>query len=134
MSLESFLSGESVQQEIIDLHQFFEDWFTGEVKEDITRFDSVMAPDFELISPSGQQINRQSIVDMIAQGYNSQTDRKIWVEDITCRVQGDLVIATYYELQSYEGEHTKRISTAIFSYDPELPCSSLWHHVHETWT
>ena len=133
MTQEEFFSGALVRKEIEDLHQFFEDWFTGKVGQDITRFSSTMASDFELIPPSGQLISRESIVSMITEGYNSQSDRKIWVEDVKTRRLGNHVIATYYELQTYEGEDTKRISTAIFSYDPSLPCSSLWHHVHETW-
>jgi len=56
-------TNESIKKEIIDLHQFFEDWFTGKVAYDISRFDKVMAADFELISPSGSLIQRGNLVE-----------------------------------------------------------------------
>lgn len=130
---EEFYNGSLVGREIHELHLFFQQWFNGELPPDPSRFTLVMASDFELITPSGILTNRQQIIDMIEQGYSSNINRRIWVEDISTRQLGDLMLATYYELQEDDGTHTKRLATAIFSYAADLPCQASWHHVHETW-
>ncbi len=130
---EVFFSGSTVKKEIEELHHFFELWFTGKINEDdIERFIEVLDDDFQLIAPNGASMNQEQITSLIIKLYNN-TKRTIWVENIETRVVGTLVQATYHEYQQGNGTNTKRISSALFKYDPEMPNYARWLHVHETW-
>jgi len=133
MSSPTTLQEAWVLQEVIELHQFFEDWFQGNIDPDPERFVSVMAGDFVLIPPEGHQVSRHEIIDLIKKGFSSRSDSKIWVENIETRIIGEIVIATYHEVQAGLDQPTRRISSAVFSYKAKLPNHCQWHHVHETW-
>ena len=134
MIKESRLSEDSVKNEVEELHLFFQDWFNGDVSKDkIERFTSVVSSDFQIIAPNATFSYVKDLKKMIELGYDTSSGRRIWTENIATREVGSLIIATYNELQEYDGIFTKRISSALFSYDPNTPNECKWHHVHETW-
>lgn len=131
---EFFLKGKTVENEIEDLHTFFQDWFNGSIdKHQLSRFEQVLADEFKLITPNAEVFDKSTILDTIEKGYNTQSDRKIWTENVTIQAVEGVVIATYHELQENRGEKNRRLSTAVFRYKQETPNYCQWIRVHETW-
>lgn len=122
-----------ISNEIEGLHNFFQQFFTGEIQQDtISRFSLVLEDNFSLITPGGQLITRENILAMVKQSYDSRKNMRIWTNDIVTRsLSNNLYVTTYQELQEIEdGTKTVRLSTAIFRIDE---AKVTWIHVHETW-
>lgn len=122
-----------ISKEIKGLHNFFQQFFTGEIQQGtINRFEEVLDDNFTLITPHGQFTTRHDILAMVKQNHNSRNQMKIWTNDIlTKTLSKDLYLATYQELQGMEdGSKTIRLSTAIFRVEGS---KVIWIHVHETW-
>ncbi|MHA2250812.1 MAG: DUF4440 domain-containing protein [Candidatus Kariarchaeaceae archaeon] len=135
ISKEVFYSGTSVQKEVIELHQFFQDWFNGKLKKErFDRVEKVIGEDFELINPDGEKTTREQILNGIRDSQESRTDMEMWVEDVTTRRVGDLMLTTYYEVHRENDMVKKRMSSALFAYAPNTPNYCQWLHVHETWS
>ena len=126
-----------VQNEIIELHQFFQDWYNNQLKptdENFARCADVLAPEFAIIFPSGDKILCQPLLDRLWKAHNSYTGMRIWIENIQVLHQlDDMVLATYEEWQEIEGKVTARISSVLFKKEQTKPNELLWLHVHETW-
>ncbi len=126
-----------IKKEIVELHQFFEDWFTGSLKDTdrgFNRLSGVISGDFEIISPSGQTTRRNNLLKAVNQAYASRKAYRIWIENVRSRSLGDgLYLATYEEWQEVEGKTRGRLSTVIFRDQPGTPNGLLWLYVHETW-
>ena len=129
------------QEEVLELHQFFQDWFNATLPptdEAFRRFESVMAERFMIISPNGELTERAELVDRLRQAYgiwrrNSQPGR-IWIENLQVRhTVGAQAMVLYEEWQEIEGEARGRLSTAILQRLEGAPNGVEWLHVHETW-
>ena len=129
------------RREIIELHQFFDDWFVGRIEqtdEVFDRFAGVMAPDFTIVSPDGHLTERAPLVDRLwgAHGFQRGQDSTfgIRVEKVTVRPVGDgLYLATYEEWQkSGAGDRGRQSSTLLRRAD-DAPNGLEWLYVHETW-
>ncbi|WP_420631245.1 hypothetical protein [Candidatus Leptofilum sp.] len=127
------------EKEIVELHQFFQDWFNGEISEEdnvFARFSKVMADGFYIVPPSGRLSLRTPLVTNLRQLYgNSQANPgKIWIQDVQIRHQSaDLILATYEEWQTFNDKTTSRLSSALFQADANAPNGVVWLCVHETW-
>jgi len=126
------------EAEVIELHQFFQDWFNGEIEptnENYARLVDVLSADFILIDPGGNITGGESLLARLRNAHNSRRDFKIWVENFQFRHYEDhIAIATYEEWQIItEGETNARLSTAIFREKAGTPNGVMWLHVHETW-
>ncbi|MEM1177917.1 MAG: DUF4440 domain-containing protein [Acidobacteriota bacterium] len=125
--------------EVEGLHQFFHDWFVGELPdtdEAYARFADALAPEFIIISPSGRVSRRDGLLESLrgAHGSGKETGVKIWIRGFDVRFeQGDLAIVNYEEWQQRRGSKTGRVSTAMLQRDPEAPGGVRWLHLHETW-
>jgi len=125
--------------EVLELHQFFEDWFTGKISrsdETFARFLGVLADDFEIISPEGRRSTREEIAEatIVANGRLAEQSFRIWIENFRARPSSDDTwIVTYEEWQEQDGEKKGRLSTAVFERDPSTVNGVRWQHVHETW-
>ena len=129
----------SCKKEIIELHQFFEDWAKGKIPQNaIDRLHSVLASAFIIITPEAQMIRKKQLIEMIESGYGqfgTQSDQyKIWIEDVDSRkVSPDTFLSTYKEWQNINGAEQARQSTVFFQLENSQPNGLLWQHVHETW-
>lgn len=126
-----------VSREIIELHDFFEDWFIGEsIDQAFERVEGALGPGFVLVSPSGDRDERQPLLENIRLGHGGRRETfRIWIEDIQLRHSvNDIHVATYQEIQQERDEHpTVRLSTVVFRESPDAPNGLIWLHVHETW-
>ena len=126
-----------IEAEIVQLHQFFQDWYNGEIElseENFSRLDDVLAKSFELVSPEGRILERNPLLDGIHQAHNTRKGMRIWIEDVRVLHWFDeLVLATYNECQDYEDKTTVRLSSVLFRNKSNTPNGLEWLHVHETW-
>lgn len=124
-------------REVIDLHQFFEDWFTAKLAQNeanYARFVDVVGDNFVIVSPDGRLTKRDALMKGLYAGHNSRPNFRLWIENAQLRHQyGDLTVMTYEEWQDIDGDITARLSTVIFQESPSAPNGVIWLHVHETW-
>ncbi len=127
-------------EEVVDLHRFFAAWFRAELPdtdEAFHRFDRAMAPDFEMVVPSGARITRPDLVAGLRQAHGSwreDAEASIEVRDAEARpLPEGLVLVSYEEWQRGDGGWKGRRSTALLRPSAAAPGGFLWLHVHETW-
>lgn len=126
------------EREISELHQFFEDWFTGKLSTDkeFARLENVLAEDFFIITPSARQTQREPLLRNIknTNGAFKKPDHtfNITIKNIECRYQqGDLCLFTYEEWQEQDGQTNGRVSSVLFHKKKGTPNGVAWMHVHE---
>ncbi|TVQ54420.1 MAG: DUF4440 domain-containing protein [Phycisphaerales bacterium] len=132
---------EHIEREIIELHEFFQQWYRGELPktdEAFGRFSRVMAPDFQIILPGGHVLDRDAILDHVRKGHGE--DRKvaggftIEIRNVRHRfTAGKIIVATYEEWHGDGDESRGRVSSVVFSTDDTKPNGLYWRHLHETW-
>ncbi len=126
-----------IEAEIVQLHQFFQDWYNGEIElseEKFSRLDDVLADSFKLVSPEGRLLERKLLLDGIQKAHNARNGIRIWIEDVRVLHWFDeLVLAAYHECQEFEGNETVRLSSVLFRIKADTPNRLEWMHVHETW-
>ena len=124
------------RKEVIELHEFFQQWFMGELPQTDEAFDrvaSVMADEFHIVSPTGQVMQRDTILEAVRAAHASGPV-KIWIKNHTHRFTiGDVALVTYEEWQTKGEESRGRLSSALFRVKPGTPNDLQWLHVHETW-
>ncbi len=131
------------EQEVTDLHRFFEQWYLGELDntdEVFARFESVIAAEFHLVTPEGVIIDRPTVLAMVKNGHPTATGKRLidkvnyWIKHQQHHhTLGDLAVVTYEEWQNRGGNTRGRLSTAVMRAKPGAPNGVEWLHVHETW-
>lgn len=74
-----------IDAEIVQLHQFFQDWYNGaipETKAGFTRLENALAEGFRIITPDAQIIEREAILQSIESAHNTRLAMRIWIEDV----------------------------------------------------
>ncbi len=125
-----------VNKEIIDLHDFFTEWFNGTVERDQLepRFLSRLHQDIQFIPPEGLVMTADVIRQGFERGYGTNPDFRSHIRDVGIRYfRRDLVLATYTEWQtgaimSADANNARRTSVLIEMTDPVT-----WLHIQETW-
>jgi len=129
----------NAEKEVVELHQFFQDWFNGTLPnadEQFARFADVMAESFGMVPPNGRFISRAPLLDGLrcSYGRSRQSPGRIWIENFVTRQTGsDWLLATYEEWQSFDDQTSSRLSTVLFQENDTVPNGLIWLHVHETW-
>jgi len=123
--------------EIRELHQFFQDWFSGAIAQTEANFARVTAAlneNFTLIGPEGTLAEYTTVIGWLRGGYGSRPNFRLWTDKIVVRhQQNDLALATYEEWQTIDGQANVRLSTTLLRASPSAPAGVEWLHVHETW-
>lgn len=124
--------------EIAELHDFFQEWLGGTLPatdEVYTRLTDTQAPEFVIITPGGELIQRERLLTQLRVAHGSRPGWRMWIENAELRfAQGGLIIASYEEWQRHaEGTVTGRLSSVVFREQPGTPNGLVWLHVHETW-
>ena len=129
------------EKEVIDLHQFFAQWFRAEIEnndEEFSRLEKALDPKFTLIVPTGEVQSREKLLQQLRAGYASrkddEKDYRLWVKNIKCHlVEGNLCLVTYEEWGDVNGKITARLSSALFRRNPKTINGVEWVHVHEVY-
>lgn len=132
---------EDCEREVVELHRFFEGWFSGDLPdsdEAFARFESAIGADFEIISPSGQRMDRAALIAALRTAHGrwirDQIRGRIWIENVTVRhIEGYLALVLYEEWQEIDGRTRGRLSSAVFSRSDAAPNGVVWRHLHEVW-
>jgi hypothetical protein len=134
---DSALGLDDCRREIEALHQFFEDWLSGERPETAAAFrrvDRALRPGFRLVHPSGAERSRDDILTGLRGAHGSQPGLTIEIRNVQlCGAGAQLLAATYEEWQRSADTEDGRLSTVVFARHPEAPHGLRWRHVHETW-
>lgn len=127
---------EIVTNEIVDLHDFFTEWFNGTADRDQLEplFLSRMHKDLLFIPPEGQVMTADMLKAGFDRGYGSNPEFRIAIRDVDVRYErGDLVLATYTEWQRgaalSASSNNARLTTVLM----ELGEPVTWLHLQETW-
>lgn len=125
-----------VAAEIQALHTEFEQWFYGR-SESLARVEDALAHDFMFVATTGSVIPRATLMDGIRAGRGSHSGPDSFSIDVAdVKIgwrRGDLISATYQEIQHFPAFTTSRRSTAVFAVDPTASGGLRWLSVHETW-
>jgi hypothetical protein len=128
------------KNEVIDLHNFFEQWFKAEIENTnkiYSRLENVLNEKFMLIMPTGEYIFRDKLLEQLLAGYGSRSGSndsyRLWIENTTCRyIFDDLCLVTYEEWAEVNGKLNARLSSALFKKKEGTKYGVEWLHVHET--
>lgn len=123
--------------EVDELHAFFEAYFLGTIPaDDMSRFASVLDPDFAIVAPDGSVSDRAATLDAVGQGYAHTRDFTLTTRDHQLvHADGSTVIGSYIEHHGWaDGRQNERLSTVVFRVDETAPNGLRWLRVHETWT
>ena len=128
---------------VLDLHQFFEDWFNARLPnttESLVSFRDVLSEDFQYVGPAGFLIDKSIIFEngtwpghgwWIKDGAKGGKTR---VENFAFRRLSESTALVTFEYWQDKGESKRgRQNTAIFRLDPSMPHGVVWLHVQETW-
>lgn len=122
-----------VSNEIIALHAEFERWLRGEGSDDFSRIESSLADDFTFISPNGDSVARNELLEGL-RGTRGHRRIRIRIENPVLHWIGDgAVLATYEEWHEHADYETARRSTVLLEVSEAAPGGLVWRHVHETW-
>ncbi len=123
------------RREIEELHAFFVAWYTRQAGE-FDRMEAVIAPDFEMVTPDGDRLDRGAVLGMVrdGRGRHEQGTFDIDVRDVALLDRSDgHAVARYEEWQTSPDGGDGRVSTVAFRPDPGAPNRLAWVTVHETW-
>lgn len=117
--------------EVARLHDFFQEWHRGNLQPgDFAQFEDALAPGFTIITPVGQLLERDLILDAVRALHGGEgPDFRIETVARSCQRVRGLHISTYEEHQQ-GARSTIRLSTAVLS---ETDGRLVWHAVQETW-
>jgi hypothetical protein len=126
------------QLEVVNLHRFFQEWLAGRLADRDSVFERcalAMAPQFELITPSGERFDRSALCASLRGANGSRgPDFKLWVDGMVTRpIAGGVHLVTYEEWQMLDGATRGRLSSALLADSAAAPDGIEWWHVHETW-
>jgi hypothetical protein len=123
--------------EIVELHQFFQDWFNAvlpKTPEAFGRMSRVMGEEFTIVMPQGRRMEREPLLNRVFELHGGRPGVRIWIENVRTLVEeGPLAVVEYEEWQEEGGQTTSRYSTAVFRRQADTPNGLSWVRVHETW-
>ncbi|MFQ3293689.1 MAG: hypothetical protein ACI9PP_000306 [Halobacteriales archaeon] len=124
------------RREIQTLHEFFVQWYTGSIDRDVfDRLEYTLAPEFEMISPTGDRNDRTTVLATIRDSYGEKASGTFDIEIRNVEIirQFDECSLVRYEEWQYEdGDENARISTVLLRADDEAPSGVVWLDLQET--
>ena len=121
------------QDEIDELHRFFEAYFLG-TEDAIDRVEAALHPDFTIVGPTGVVSDRAATIEAIRAGHGHTASLRISTLDHQLLWANDeIVLASYIERHDLANAVNQRLSTVAFVVDPAGPNGLRWLRVQETW-
>jgi hypothetical protein len=126
--------------EIVELHDLFTAWLdgttpAGELEAVLARTAATQEPEFVFITPGGQTLPREALLDDLRTAHGSRPGWRMWVENARLHAaHGELTVVTYEEWHRLaDGTVTGRATSAVLRAKPGTPNGLSWLLVHETW-
>jgi hypothetical protein len=108
---------ERARREVEELHAFFGRWYSAPQAAHLERVSSVLAPEFELLSPSGELLTREQILNELAAHRGAFPDLSISVEGLEFfPAREHEISARYTEVHSEAGKCEKRRCCALLRH------------------
>ena len=130
-------------REIIELHEFLEDWFTGRCANDETvwseRLLQRFTADFHICMPAGVLLTGSGLWEPLRAEHGRNPDFKINIRAIeqSGQLRHGVTVWTYEEWQRNAlnalPPDNGRVASVVFLDDQPTPTGLKWAHVHETW-
>ena len=121
-------------KEVIELHQFFETWFTSG-DADFKRFSGAMDPTFTITFPTGGTMALAPLSERVHSAKNAYKDGQFRIEIVIKDFKplgSDHAVLMYEEWHITGDKREGRISSAVFRVDAKAPAGVAWVHLHET--
>jgi hypothetical protein len=126
---------EFLQNEISELHAFFEAWYRGTIKDTnavFQRLSDVLAPEYLLITSEGYTLDRDQVLSVLRSAHAKRPDVKIFVKNIHLRIETEeLIVMTYEEHGTTEKGKKATLISAVLRKKPGSPNGVEWLHIHE---
>lgn len=128
---------DSCRGEVRRLHEFFVEWFSdGPALVDFARVEDALHPDFSMVLPSGETIDRTTLQQIRAARASATGTGGVGIEivDHTTLAAGDDAALVSYQERQLSGDvlQNARSSTAYFIRAPHAPHGVRWLRLHET--
>jgi hypothetical protein len=126
---------DNIEKEITELHQFFESWYRGKIKNSepgFSRLADVLAPEFALVTPDGHVVEREQLLDLMRAEYAAKPEIKIWIENYRLRFSDQNVYIAIYEEHGID-KNRERVSliTAVLRKNQQQVNGLEWVHIGE---
>lgn len=127
---------EACYREVVDLHAFFEAWFSGRVRRSETSFARVahaLAEDFRYIDRAGGLRGQRDVLASISDQHGQHPGFGIEIRNFDPRFESQpYAVVVYEEHQTLDDVPNARVSTAVFRRSNRAPEGVEWVHLHET--
>jgi len=135
LAMDNDTLAERGEREIVELHQFFQDWYRGHPEADFDRLNRVLVDDFVIIMPDSSILDRATINTAVRNQRDSDSQAELEIRNVRLHATHDnTAVFTYEEWQGRGGEPMRgRLSSVFFAVDQQAPNGLVWLHVHETW-
>ncbi|MEM9582173.1 MAG: hypothetical protein AAGA08_03585 [Pseudomonadota bacterium] len=127
---------EIVTKEVVDLHDFFTEWFNGTVERDQLdpQFLSRLDKNVIFIPPEGHIMTGDMLRGGFDRGYGANKDFRTKIRDVRIRHEiGDLVMAINTEWQMGTALSAEKNNARVTSVVVKMTNPVTWLHIHETW-
>lgn|GEM_PF-456638 len=124
------------EREIVALHEFFQQWYRGELEPtDFARFERALEADFQIITPEGMLLPRADIIQAVRQQAGSDPSAVLEIRNVELvAVDTDIAVFRYEEWQSSAGVAPRgRLSSVVFRRRDDADNGLGWRQVQETW-
>lgn len=122
------------RREVQELHAFFGHWYRASAEVGLERASSVLAPEFELLSPRGELLDRQRLLSELAAERGAFPGLRISVEDIRpVPLANGEVTVRYTEVHVERGQCERRSCCALLRSFSAAVNGLAWVAIDERW-
>ena len=127
-----------IQKEIVQIHQYFENWYNGSCSKDDAEFDlnvsNRFCDNFKIVMPDGTLYQKNEILSVIKDGFGTSRDFKIEIKMISAEaIEKDIFLALYEEWHTEPGSNKEgRIAAVILKKNDQCLLGFEWVHCHES--
>jgi hypothetical protein len=124
-----------VEREIRELHAFFEAWYRGQIDDSdrsFGRFESVLAPEFTLITSDGFTASREQLLPLMRAEHATKPEIEIEIKNVQLKLaSGEILLATYEEHGVTANGPRATLISVVLRRNPDTPNGLEWVHIHE---
>lgn len=127
---------QTCRREIETLHEFFVRWYTGSIdREEFDRLECSLAPEFEMITPTGDRKDRETVLASIRESYGEKATGTFDIEIRNVEIIrhfDEYSLVRYEEWQYEDGDENARISTVLLRTADGASDGVVWLDLQET--